>query len=131
MNKVAIVAIMIALFALMGCQNIEDLGPGNMLAVENQSNLEINVMRHLNNFEKLAKAQSAWNEEDAKIFAEQKSAIVEQMAINYAWLLVIKEAVEANAINPKFFGEMLDRIPGWVGEGKNIYDLIQSMRKTD
>ena len=122
------VIIILALFA--GCKNIEKLGPGNTMVLENQGNLEKNVMRQLNNFEKLAEA-AKWTEEDRKIFAKQKAVIIEQLVINYAWLLVIKEAAESNDLNPKFFGQMLERMPAWIQEGKKIYDLIKEMNKEE
>lgn len=120
---------LLILVVVAGCKNIDNLGPGNVLAMENQSNLEKNVVRQLNNFEKLAKAQPEWTADDAKIFAEQKAAILEQLVINYAWLLVIKDAVEANALDPKFFGVVLDKAPDWIKQGKDIYDLIREIGK--
>ena len=125
MHRILIVVMLAGL--LIGCKNVEKLGAGNELAMENQTNIEKNVLRLLNNFEKLAKAQPNWTGEDAVIFSDQKATIIEQMTINYAWLLVIKEAVEANDLDPKFFGEVLERAPGWIGEGKKIYDLIKEM----
>lgn len=128
MKRMLLIVIILALFT--GCKNIEDLGPGNELALQNQSNLEKNVMIQLGNFEKLAEA-AKWTEEDKKIFADQKATIIEQLVINYAWLLVIKEAVEANDLDPKFFGQVLDRAPAWIKEGKKIYDLIEEMTKEE
>lgn len=121
--------LVVALLVMVGCQNIDALGPGNTLAMENQSNLDKNVMRQLNNFEKLAKAQPNWTENDAKVFAEQKAVVIEQLVLNYAWLLVIKEAVEANNLDPSFFGLVLDKAPEWIQNGKDIYDLIKDLSK--
>lgn len=121
--------VLVLLVVVAGCQNMEALGPGNNLAVENQTNLEKNVVRQLNNFEKLAKAQPNWTEEDAKIFAKQKAEIIEQIAINYGWLLVIKEAVEANDLDPTIFGVILENLPTWIQQGKNIYDLVKEKTK--
>jgi flagellar basal body L-ring protein FlgH len=128
MKRMLLIVIILALFT--GCKNVEDLGAGNELALQNQTNLEKNVMIQLENFEKLATA-AKWTEEDKKIFADQKAAIIEQLVINYAWLLVIKEAVEANDLDPKFFGQVLDRAPAWIEEGKKIYDLIKDMSKEE
>jgi len=116
------------LLALMGCKNIDQLGPGNELALENQSNLEGNVVRLLDNFQKLAEASPDYEKDkDQPIIDEQRKVILEQLVLNYAWLLVIKEAVEANSLDPAFFGQVLERAPAWITEGKKIYDLIKEM----
>lgn len=128
MKKVLIIALLG--FVFTGCKNIEKLGPGNEMALENQANLESNVVRQLSNFEKLAEA-AGWDEEDQKIFAEQKAVILEQLTINYAWLLVIKEAVEENDVNPGLFVQIIDRLPGWIEDGKKIYDLIEEMSRKE
>jgi hypothetical protein len=130
MKKLLIVIVLLGLF--VGCKNIEDLGPGNELALQNQTNLEKNVTRLLDNFQKLAEASPDYEEEkDQPIIDEQRKVILEQLVLNYAWLLVIKEAVEANALDPKFFGQVLDRAPAWIEEGKKIYDLIQEMSRKE
>lgn len=111
------------------CASFEDLKAGNDMALENQSNLEKNVVRNLDNFEKLAKANPEWTTEDQKTFDAQKKATLEQLAINYCWLLVIKDAAESDTLDPKFFGEIIKDLPAWVSEGKQVYDLIKAKRK--
>lgn len=98
------------------------------MATENQVNLEKNVVRQLNNFEKLAKANPEWKPEDQVIFDAQKKAIIEQLTINYCWLLVIKGAAESDTLDPAFFSSVIQELPAWVAQGKQIYDLIESKR---
>ena len=129
--KRMLLIVIIGLVALAGCKNIDNLGPGNELALENQANLESNVTRVMNNFEILSKAQPSWDEGDAAKWEAQKAAILEQLVLNYAWLLVIKEAVEANDLDPKFFSQVLSQAPAWIGEGKKIYDLIKELGKKE
>jgi hypothetical protein len=111
------------------CTSFEDLKAGDTMALENQANLEKNVVRQLDNFEKVCKAQPSWTPDDQKIFDEQKKAILEQLAINYCWLLVIKDAAESDTLDPAFFGEIVKDLPAWVSEGKQVYDLIKARRK--
>jgi hypothetical protein len=117
------------ILVLVGCTSFEDFGPGNTLAMENQTNIEKNVVRSLDNFEKLAKANPEWTAEDQKIFDSQKKAIIEQLAINYCWLYVIKGAAESDTLDAGFFGDVIQELPAWVAQGKQVYDLVESKRR--
>jgi hypothetical protein len=116
---------------LVGCANFEDLSPGNLMAKENQGNLEKNTMRLLDNFHKLGKAQPNWNDQDEKIFQEQRNVIAEQLAINHLWLLVIQDASESEKLDAKFFGTLIGKVPDWIKSGKDLADLIKSHKKED
>ena len=129
-QMILIVIIGLVCAGSVGCKNIEKLGPGNDMAIANQENLNKNVMRQLDNFEKLAKAQPSWDAaKDQPIFDKQKAVLVEQLATNNAWLLVIKTAIESNDLDPKFFGDLLKELPGWIAAGKSVYDLVKSKGK--
>jgi len=117
------------ILVLVGCTSFEDFGPGNKLAMENQTNIEKNMLRQLDNFEKVAKASPEWTAEDQATFNSQKNAIIEQLAINYCWLLVIKSAAESDTLDAGFFGSVIQELPAWVAQGKQVYDLIESKRR--
>lgn len=127
MKLKTILTVLVVLVVFTGCKNIEKLETGNQLAIENQTHLEANVVRHLANFEKLARAHPDWTDEDQAIFNAQKAEIAEQLAINYAWLLTIDAAVHKNDLDPAFFGRVLDELPDWVRKGKAIADLIKDV----
>jgi hypothetical protein len=114
---------------ITGCKSFEDLDAGNKLAIENQSNLESNVLRQLDNFKKLGQSTGKWDDNDEKIWTEQKDVIIQQLAINRAWLIVIQEAISSDSVNSELFGEVLKDLPGWVKDGKDIYDLIKTKSK--
>jgi hypothetical protein len=119
----------VALLFFTGCKNVEKLGPGNELAMENQTNLEKNVVRILGNLDKLYKEYG--DAEDKASLVKQKAVIIEQLTINYGWLLTIKNAVEANDIDPGFFLKVVTKAPGWIEQGKDIYDLIKELSKKE
>jgi hypothetical protein len=127
-RMILIVIIGLLCAAVTGCKNIEKLGPGNELALENHENLQSNVMRQLENWQKVVdakKAELGWDAGDQEKFDAQKKEIVDQLAIVQAWLLVIKQAIESNDIDPQFFTGLLKQLPDWIKAGKDIYDLVK------
>ena len=135
MQKVAILVVLV--LALVGCKNFEDLEAGNKLALENQNNLEKNAMRSFENYKKILKlyGETAEGEEAKKVEDKIKTAEVQQnetakqLAIGRAWLLVLQEAIKQDSINADLFGSLITDIPGWIKDGKDIYDLIKSKTK--
>lgn len=127
--KNLLMLIVIASCLLVGCKNVEKLGPGNELAMENQGNLEKNVVRILNNLDLLYKEYG--DAEDKASLVKQKAVIFEQLAINYGWLLTIKNAVEANDIDAGFFLKVVTKAPGWIEQGRQIADLIKELAEKD
>jgi hypothetical protein len=119
----------VALLLFTGCKNVEKLGPGNELALENQANLEKNIVRLFGNLEKLYAKYG--DDKDKASLAQQKKVTIEQVAINYGWLLTIKDAAEANDLDPGFFLKVVTRAPAWIEDGKKIYDLIKELTKKD
>lgn len=127
--KNLLMLIVIASCMLVGCKNVEKLGPGNQLAMENQSNLEKNVVRLLSNLDLLYKEYG--DAEDKASLVKQKKVLFEQLAINHGWLLTIKNAVESNDLDPGFFLKVVMKAPAWIEDGKKIYDLIKELSKKD
>jgi len=124
-----LVVLALACLLMVGCKNVEKLGPGNELALENQGNLEKNMIRVLDNMKKIYASEGT--DEQKKALAKQRAEIVEQLVINYAWLLTIKKAVESNDIDPGFFTKVLGEAPGWIEQGKNIADMVKGMSEDE
>lgn len=114
---------------LIGCACFDKLEDGNKLALENQTNLEKNVSRMLENYQKLAQSHPSYDaEKDQPIIDAQKKVIIEQMTINYAWLLVIQEAIKDDDLNAQLLGAVLKDLPDWIQTGKTIADLIKAKK---
>jgi hypothetical protein len=132
MRKFFVLAILV--LALVGCKNFEDLEAGNKLALENQKNLEANTIRAFDNLKKVGQAYAKaankeWTADDDKKWEAQKNEAATQLAINRAWLLVIEEAIKQDSLNANFFSGVLTKLPDWIKQGKDIYDLIKSLQK--
>jgi uncharacterized lipoprotein NlpE involved in copper resistance len=140
MKKILVLSILV--LALVGCKNFEDLEAGNKLALENQNNLEKNTVRSFENYKKVlalyadtvgdateeAKKEKAKVEEKIKVAEAQQKETIEQLAIGRAWLLVLQEAIKQDSVNADLFGSLITDIPGWIKDGKDIYDLIKSKK---
>jgi uncharacterized lipoprotein NlpE involved in copper resistance len=140
MKKILVLTILV--LALVGCKNFEDLEAGNNLALENQNNLEKNVVRSYDNYIKVLKLYSetvgdatpeAKKEQAAvakKIETAEaaKDVSIEQLAIGRAWLLVLQEAIKKDSLNADLMGSVITDLPGWIKDGKDIYDLIKSKK---
>ena len=124
MKKIVLVAIMALVIA--GCTSFGDLEEGNKLALENQTSLETNVLRQFDNFKKLGESTGKWDTEDEKTWLEQRGAVAEQLAVGRVWLIVIEEAIKNNSIDAKLLGSIIKDLPGWIQDGKDIYDLIKA-----
>jgi len=125
--------LLVVLVAVVGCKNFEDLEAGNAIALKNQTNLESNAVRALDNFKKAGKAYAEatgkqWTEDDEKTWNDQRNELILQLAINKAWLLVIEEAIKHDSLNADLLGSIITEIPEWIKEGKDIYDLIKSKK---
>jgi len=125
--------LLVVLVAVVGCKNFEDLEAGNAIALKNQTNLESNAVRALDNFKKAGKAYAEatgkqWTEDDEKTWNDQRNELILQLAINKAWLLVIEEAIKQDSLNADLLGSIITEIPEWIKEGKDIYDLIKSKK---
>ena len=130
--------LIIPIIILVGCKNFEDLEAGNNLALGNQNNLEKNTMRSFENYKKILKlyaetvgdaTEEAKVEKKIKIAEEAQSETAEQLAIGRAWLLVLKEAIKKDSLNADLFGGVITDLPGWIKQGKDVYDLIKSKTK--
>ena len=133
----------ILVLALVGCKNFEDLEAGNALALKNQNNLEKNTMRSFENYKKVlklysdtvgdatpeAKKEQAAVAKKIKTAEAQQNETAEQLAIGRAWLLVLQEAIKQDSLNADLLGSLIVDIPGWIKDGKDIYDLIKSKTK--
>ncbi len=124
----------VLVLALVGCKNFEDLEAGNKLAIENQKNLETNTVRSFDSLKKAGQAYAKaagkeWTEEDEKIWGAQKNDAVTQLAINRAWLLVLEDAIKQDSLNGDLLGSIVTDLPGWIKDGKDVYDLIKSKKK--
>lgn len=124
--RILIVSVLALL--LVGCTCFQDLEEGNELAMENQANLEKNSMRAIENVRKLGEATGEWTEEDQAIWATQRDTLAEQLAINHAWLLLLDEAIRDDDIEAKLFANILEDLPDWIKEGKDLYDLIKDKK---
>lgn len=136
MNRLSKMMLLLAIVvvALMGCKCFEDLEVGNDLAMQNQVNLEKNTMRSFDNLKKVGQAYAKaagkkWTAKDEEIWSAQRKEAATQLAINYAWLLVIKEAVKQDTVDAALLGSVLEDLPGWIDQGKNIYDLVKDKFK--
>jgi hypothetical protein len=128
MKRFQIFALLVAVLALIGCASFDDLKDGNEMAVENQTNLEKNVLRVLKNYEALAKRDSSWEDSDQAIIDKQRKDVLEQLAINHTWLMVLREAIESEGLDANFFADIVGEVPGWIAAGKDIYDMIKSKK---
>ena len=129
MALVAIIAIAVA-----GCQSFEDLEAGNAMATTNQTNLEKNTMRAFDNLKTVGQAYAKaagkkWSIEDETTWSAMRKEAAIQLAINYAWLLVIKGAIEQDSLNAGLFKSVLDDLPDWINQGKAIYELVNEKTK--
>lgn len=129
MRKFIVFSILI--LALVGCKSFEDLEAGNALAIENQKNLEANAIRAFDNLKKagMAYAEAAgkeWTGEDEETWSAQKNEVVVELAVNRAWLLVIEEAIKQDSLNADLLSKIVEDLPEWIKEGKDLYDLIKA-----
>jgi len=132
MKKIIVMSILV--LTLVGCKSFKDLKDGNTLALENQKNLETNTMRAIDNVKKAGKAYAKasgteWTKDDEKKWSDQQNELATQLAINRAWLLVIEEAIKQDSLNADLMKSLIKDVPGWVKDGKDIYDLIKSKTK--
>lgn len=125
MKRIIVAVFVLAL--LSGCCCFEDLEEGNKLAVENHKNLEANTIRIFDNFKVLGQKTGKWDNEDEKKWQAQKNEAAKQLLINKAWLLVIKEAIEREAVNSNMLEDVIEKLPGWIEDGKDLYDQIKEL----
>ncbi len=126
--------LLIPLIIFVGCKSFEDLEAGNKIALENQDNLEKNTMRSFENYKKILKlyGETVGGEEAEKVEAKlktveaQQTETAEELAIIRAWLLVLGEAIKKDSLNADLLGSVVTDLPGWIKEGKTVYDLIKS-----
>jgi hypothetical protein len=118
--------VLIVALVVVGCKSFDDLEDGNNLAIQNQKNLEPNALRGYDNFKKLGKAINKWDDSDEEIWQKQRGETVKQLAINRAWLIVLQEAINRDSVDSALLGKILQDLPGWIKEGKDVYDLVKS-----
>jgi len=125
--------LLVLVLVLVGCENFESLEAGNRLAIENQANLETNSMRAINNLKLACQAYAKaagkeWTAEDEGTWAAQQNELATQLAINKVWLIVIEEATKQDSLNADLFGSLIADIPGWIMDGKDVYDLVKTKK---
>lgn len=107
----------------VSCSGPEILKPAQVLAVENQQNLDSNVTEVLKHLVAIAKSHPDYSpEEDEPTLIDMATTLTEQVALSTAYIALVGAYIESGSVSIEDFKEFIGKLPELVEAGANIWE---------